>query len=264
MWLDGQKTLKQRLHDGKILFGTFFKSSDPCLAEMLGFAGLDFIIIDAEHSVYSYGEMQHIVRIANGTGMNAVVRTPSGLPEHILHACDMGAQGVQVPNLKNMEEVKAVVDNMRFYPAGHRGFGQTTRAARYSFCDKKQFLEYSNNELLCVIMAENLEMVGHLEELCNTPYVDVVFIGPSDLSQALGKPGQTSAPEVLDLAEKVAKTVLASGKKAGMYCATLQDVSRAISWGIQYIAYSSELSLIANCFKDNLGKLQSLRSSLKL
>ena len=80
MIIPGKKTLKKRMEAGEILFGTFFKFNNAQLIEMLGYAGFDFIIIDGEHSAYSYSEMQDSVRVANGVGMSAVVRSPSGLP----------------------------------------------------------------------------------------------------------------------------------------------------------------------------------------
>ena len=219
----------------------------------------DFIIVDGEHSTYSYSEMQDTVRVANGVGMSAVVRVPSGLPEHVLHAADLGAQGVQVPSLCTVADAEAVVDNLRFYPLGHRGFGLTTRAAKYTFCDSQEFMDYSNNELLCVIMVEKLEMIEQLDALCDIPSVDVLFIGPGDLSQEVGKPGQTGCQEVLDLAKRITDKGLERGKKVGMFCSTLQDVERAVGWGIQYIAYSAELNMIAQKFRETMEALQAIK-----
>jgi 4-hydroxy-2-oxoheptanedioate aldolase len=260
MILPGKESLKKRLDKGEILFGTFYKFNNAHLTEMLGLSGFDFIIVDAEHSTFSYSEMQDTVRVANGVGMSAVIRVPSGLEEHILHACDLGAQGVQVPSLRNVDDVRGVVDNMRYYPIGHRGFGLTTRAARYTFCDSQEFLDYSNNELLCVVMVETAQMLEQLEELCTVPHVDVLFIGPGDLSQVVGKPGQTSCPEVLEIAKRITDTGLAHGKTLGMYCATMSDVERAIGWGIQYIGFSAELNMIANKFKEVISSLHDMRA----
>jgi 4-hydroxy-2-oxoheptanedioate aldolase len=259
MIINGKESLKKRLDKGEVLFGTFYKFNNAHLTEMLGLAGFDFIIVDGEHSTFSYSEMQDTVRVANGVGMSAVVRVPSGLEEHILHACDLGAQGVQVPSLRDVDDVRRVVDNMRYFPVGHRGFGLTTRAARYTFCDSQEFLDYSNNELLCVIMVETAQMLEQLDELCEVPHTDVIFIGPGDLSQVVGKPGQTSCPEVLEIAKKITDTALNHGKTVGMYCAALADVERAIGWGIQYIGFSAELNMIASKFKEVVSSLHGLR-----
>lgn len=258
MKLEDKISLKKRLDAGEVVFGTFYKFNNPQLTEMLGYAGFDFIIVDGEHSTYSYSEMQDMTRIANGVGMHAVIRVPSGLPEHVLHACDLGSQGVMVPGLTKPSDAADVIDNMRFYPVGHRGFGLTTRAAKYSFCDNQEFMDWSNSELLSVIMVEKLEMIAHLDELCTLPTLDVLFIGPGDLSQEVGKPGQTSCPEVLELAKKITDTALGHRKAVGMYCATIADVKRAVDWGIQFIAYSAELNMIANAFKNNIKELHTL------
>lgn len=261
MKLEGKISLKKRLDAGEVVFGTFYKFNNPQLTEMLGYAGFDFIIVDGEHSTYSYSEMQDTVRIANGVGMNAVIRVPSGLPEHVLHACDLGSQGIMVPGLTKVNEAASVIDNMRFFPVGHRGFGLTTRAARYSFCDNQEFMEWSNSELLSVIMVEKLDMIAHLEKLCAIPTLDVLFIGPGDLSQEVGKPGQTSCPEVLELAKKITDTALHHHKIVGMYCATLEDVKRAICWGIQFIAYRAELNMIADTFKNSIKELHAIQGT---
>ena len=184
MELIGQKSLKARMEEGDVLFGTFYKFNSPQMTEMLGLAGFDFLLVDGEHSTYSYSEMQDTVRTANGVGMHAVIRVPSGLPEHVLHACDLGAQGVQVPGLHSPEEAAAVTDEMRFYPVGHRGFGLTTRAAKYGFCDGDAFMKWSNNDLLCVVMVETLDMVSRLDELCRNPEIDVLFVGRAACSAA--------------------------------------------------------------------------------
>ena len=263
MQLPGKKSLKRRMDEGEVLFGTFYKFNNAHLTEMLGLSGFDFIIIDGEHSTFSYSEMQDTVRVANGVGMDAVIRIPSGQDEHVLHACDLGAQGVQIPSLRNVEDAYRAADQMRFYPVGHRGFALTTRAARYTFSDPQEFMEYSNKELLCVIMVEQLEMIKQLKELCALPTVDVLFIGPGDLSQAIGKPGQTGCEEVIKLEKEIASTGLAYGKKVGMYCGTMTDVNNAINWGIQYIAFSAELNMIANKFRDTVEALHKVRDQCR-
>jgi 4-hydroxy-2-oxoheptanedioate aldolase len=261
MLLNGKTSLKKRMDAGEIIFGTFYKFNNPHLVEMLGFAGFDFILLDGEHGTYSYSEMQDMTRFANGVGMSSIIRVPSGLPEHVLHVCDLGAQGVQVPNLKTVDDVKKIVDSMRYYPVGHRGFALTTRAGKYSFCDAQEFMKYSNEEVLCVIMVENLKMVAQIDELCEVPYVDVLFIGPGDLSQEVGKPGQTNCPEVLEIAKKINDVGLAAGKKIGILCNTFDEVRMSLDWGMQYIVYCSELSMIANKFKADIKELRQIKSS---
>lgn len=117
-----------------------FKVSSPQLVEMLGYAGMDFIIVEGEHGACSYGEMKNIVRAGNGVGMSAVVRVPNALDQNILHAGDIGAQGMQIPNLHNAAEAAEAVRKMRYYPKGSRDFAMTTRAADYKNSQAQQVL----------------------------------------------------------------------------------------------------------------------------
>lgn len=263
MRLRGQKTLKQRLNEGEIVFGTFYKFNCPQLVEMLALAGMDFIIVDGEHADYSYADMQNMVRVANGAGMNAVVRVPHAAEEHILHAGDMGAQGIQVPNIKSVGEAKRAAENMRYFPEGTRGLGLTTRASGYCFGSNDEYINYVNHELLSVIMVENKEVAEHVEELCAIPQIDVLFIGTGDLSQSLGVTGRTGDPRVQETVKRITETALRCGKKVGIYAGSLADVEHYVQMGIQFFGYSSEMVMIANKFKQELSSLNEIRGGVK-
>ena len=191
MKIPGQKTMKQRFGEGEVLFGTFYKFNCEPIVEMLGMAGMDFIIIDAEHAAYSYWDMENMCRAANGVGMNAVIRVPNSSAEYILHAGDMGAQGIQVPNSKTLEEARAAAESMRYAPFGTRGLGLTTRGSGYclggSYTDSDSYVHYVNNDLLSVIMVENMAMAEQIEALCDIPQADVFFVGTGLESRSLSK-----------------------------------------------------------------------------
>jgi len=259
MRIKGQKTMKQSLLDGEILMGTFVKLNCPQLVEMLGFSGLDFIIIDGKHGAYSYSELQDMVRVANGVSMNAIIRIPSITEESILHSCDMGAQGIQIPNAKTLEEIIFATEHMRYYPFGKMEFALTTRASMYTFCNSIDHFDYVNNELLSVIMIENLEMAGRIKEICQIPQIDVLFIGVENISQSIGKRGQTSDPEVLAIVRGITETAIKNGKHVGVYAGTLEEVKMYANWGIQLIAYISEMVIIASEFKEVCSSLHEIR-----
>ncbi|SMC54330.1 HpcH/HpaI aldolase family protein [Papillibacter cinnamivorans] len=263
MKLRGQKTLKQRLNEGDVVFGTFYKFNCAPLVEMLALAGMDFIIVDGEHADYSYLDMQNMVRTANGCGMHAVVRVPHAAEEHILHAGDMGAQGIQVPNVKTVEEARRAAENMRYAPFGTRGLGLTTRASGYCFGSNDEYIQYVNNDLLSVIMVENKELAERVEELCDIPQLDVLFIGTGDMSQSCGVTGKTGDPKVQDIVRKVTETALRRGKKVGIYAGSTADVEKYIKLGIQYIGYSSEMVMIANKFRQEVQTLHEILDSAR-
>ncbi len=267
MRIPGCKTMKQRLQDGEVLFGTFYKFNCAPVVEMLGLAGMDFIIVDGEHGDYSYRDMQDMCRVANGVGMNAVIRVPSSSAEHILHAGDMGAQGIQVPNAKTVEEARTAAENMRYAPVGTRGLGLTTRASGYclgeDFIDNQDYIHYVNHELLSVIMVENQELANKIDELCEIPQADVFFIGTGDLSQSCGVTGQSGHPKVQELVKHVIETVQAKGKIGGIYAGSIEDAQKYVDMGFQYIGFSSEMNFIAEKFKDVMRGVNKVKASVK-
>ena len=253
------KAMKQRLLDGELLFGTFFKFNVPQLAEMLGYAGMDFIIVDGEHGDCSYSEMQNIVRAANWAGMDAIIRVPNASEQNILHAGDMGAQGIQVPNLNSAAEAADAVKKMRYYPSGNRGFAMTTRAARYTFSVKDQYINYTNHELLSVIMVENQEMAAQVPELCKNPDIDVLFIGTSDLSQALGIPGQPKHEKVQALARKIISETIQGGKIPGIIAGDLEEAQVYVNLGVKYLAYGADINMIAAKLREVVQDLHKIQ-----
>ena len=261
--LSARKSIKKRLIEGDVVIGTFVKFNSPAIVEMLGYSGFDFIIVDAEHSSFTYPEIENIIRAANGTEMDAVIRIPSYAGEHVLHAADLGAQGVQIPSVETLAQAESAVKELRYYPNGNRGFALTQRAAKYTFMSKDEYFEFAEDNVLSVVHVENLEMAAKVEELCKIPQIDVLFIGPGDLSQATGHPGELDHPEVEALVEKITATALAHGKIVGIFCGNKAAVDKYVKMGIQYIAFGSDLTMIAAKLKEQAKEVQIMKQIQK-
>ena len=170
-----------------------------------------------------------------------------------------GAQGVQIPSVATVEQAEEAVRELRYYPNGNRGFSLAQRAAKYTFMTKDEYFNASEEDVLSVVHVENLEMAAKVEELCKLPQIDVLFIGPGDLSQATGHPGELNHPEVVALFERITKTALANGKVVGVFCGSKADIEKYIKIGIQYFAFGSDLAMIASKFKDVSKDIASVR-----
>jgi 4-hydroxy-2-oxoheptanedioate aldolase len=243
--------LKQKLHNGQVVFGTFLKLNCASLVEMFGYAGFDFIIIDNEHANFSYSEMENLIRAADGVNLHTIIRLPSGTEEHIAHALDSGASGVQIPGLTNVEQVKLAMPATKYYPLGRRGMNFTQRAANYGYMDKNAYFKSANEDTLVVVHVENKEMVDQIDELCQVPEVDILFAGPGDLSQSVGKPGQVNAPEVVALVEKIFTTAAKYNKHVGMWVGNEADAEKYIKMGAQYITYLNDISMVNSTLRES-------------
>ncbi len=239
-----QRDIKAALKQGEVLIGTFFRLPSPDLVEIFGEAGFDFIIIDQEHGSVSTETVSGLVRACDLVGMAALVRIPDNLPWMFQHALDVGALGVQVPQVKTVADAERAVQAAKFAPDGNRGVCRNVRAARYSARDRYAYLGGSNRDTLVVIQIESKAGVDNLEGILKVPGLDVVFLGPYDLSQSLGIPGQVDHPLVRSTMDQVVKACRSAGVVAGVYADTVEAIRHWAAMGAQYIAVGVDTAMI--------------------
>lgn len=244
-------SVKDRLKNHETVFGTFYKLNSPIATEMLGWAGFDFIVVDCEHSPIGYESTENIIRTAENVGLSTIVRVPSAAEEHIFHALDSGAVGVQIPNLTSVEQFRESVSACKYFPAGTRGLSRGTRNAMFGLWNEaeKPYVQAANDKSLVVVHIENREMAERVEEICQIPEIDVVFVGPADMSQSLGIPGKSKDPRVVEIALHVIETAERCGKAGGI-AAGKDNMDMYIQHGARYIMYSSDAALFAGALKN--------------
>ena len=252
-----QKDIKSALRQGQILIGSFFRLPSPDLVEIFGEAGFDFIIIDQEHGPFNPDIASNLVRACDLVEMAAIVRIPENLPWLIQLALDIGAIGVQVPQINTGMDAERVVQSSKFAPIGRRGVCRNVRAARYSARDRFDYLEGSNRDTLIVIHIENKLGVENLDEIVNVSEIDVVFLGPYDLSQSLGIPGQVEHELVLSTMEHVVTTCRRNDVAVGVYADSVESVKHWAEMGVQYIAIGVDTALIYNLSKKFVSELRN-------
>jgi 2-keto-3-deoxy-L-rhamnonate aldolase RhmA len=206
-----ENRVKAKLRQGKVAFGTYVGLADPALIEIIGLAGFDAAFIDTEHSAFDHHLVAEMVRIADLIGITALVRVPENNPKVILRYLDMGAHGIQVPHVKDKEGAIAAVKAIRYAPLGERGVAGSTRATRYGAIPLQEHIRTSNTEILLAVMIEDVEALDNIEAIAAVDGVDLLAIGPSDLSQSLGvTDGQD--PKIRGVVEKIAAAVRKVGK----------------------------------------------------
>lgn len=239
-------TVKRKLEAGETVFGSFFKVASPTIAELYGLAGFDFLIVDAEHGCLTHGEIENLIRTCERAGMSSVIRTPDAQEANILHVLDSGASGIQVPSLKNAEDVREVIRKAKYWPLGERGSARACRAAGYGTVP--DFEQRANAETLVSVHVENKEMVEDIEALCAIPELDVLFIGPGDLSASLGHPGNAGHPDVIAAIDRVIE-VAAGRKHIGTVVGSAAQLDSYVARGVHYIAWLSDLGLMRGALK---------------
>lgn len=233
---------RKAIHTGKPVYGPFMKSGDAAFVETTGYAGFEFAILDMEHGPVSLESMQNNIRAAQIAGMLPIVRVRDRMPESVSQALDIGAGGVQIPQITNAEEAREAVRAARYYPEGARGVCRFVRAANYSATERKQYFQ-SANEALLILQLEGKEAVRNLNEILDVKGYDIIFVGPYDLSQSLGVPGDVTNPIVTAQIQLIVKEARFRGIVVGTFLDQLDNLNLWKELGLQYFCYSVDVGI---------------------
>jgi 4-hydroxy-2-oxoheptanedioate aldolase len=229
---------KARLRAGETVYGCFVRYPDAGLAELLALQPFDFLVFDGEHGTLEPRDGEHLARAAELHATTPLVRVPANVPPTILRFLDGGAQGVHVPLVSSVEDAEAAVRAVKYAPRGARGLAGV-RAAQYGQrAPLAEYVEQANEQTLVVLQVETRAGVARAGEIAAVDGVDVVFVGPTDLSQALGVTGDTAHPLALEAYDAVAAAVSGSEAALGVL---VSGESEARAWrerGARYIAFT--------------------------
>lgn len=236
--------LPAMLASGKPLRGIFNGLPSPAIVEMCGYAGFDFIILDNEHGSADLGVTEHMLRAARAAGIAPVVRC---FEADIPRVLDMGASAIQVPMVQDAAHARRLADKMRYPPRGTRGSAFSTRAAGYGAFGGNAHAERSNAGVAFIAMAETPQAIEQIDEIAAVDGVDAVFIGPNDLSHAMGHGANWSAEPVQQAIAHGLKAIAAAGKCPGTIALTPQDEAKYGALGARYFA-NVVTSLVTRAF----------------
>ncbi len=240
--------MKEKLSQNKVVLGPFCKLTDPTIYELVGLAKFDFVIIDMEHGPISYETAQDLIRTCELVGVSPVVRVSKNEEHLILRALDIGAHGVEVPEINTREQAQKLSIAARYYPAGNRGVCRFVRAAEYSGMMKNEYFKFANQNVTTIAHLEGIKGVNNLDDILEVAGIDVIFIGPYDLSQSLGIPGQIHDPVVIETMCTIVEKAKAKGKAVGTFVESPEDAKIWIEKGVTYISYSVDVGLILEKF----------------
>ena len=228
---------KGKIKAGKIAYGVFVNMGCPTIIEIIGLIGFDFAVIDAEHGPMDIETCEHMVRASDNVNITPIIRVAVNIRQNILRYLDIGALGVHIPMVSTKAEAESVVQAIKYPPEGRRGLAGV-RAANYGLTDSLgDYVKEANHETLVIVAVETMQAVDNLKDILSVPGVDIIFIGPTDLSSAMGYPGQVTHPEVQKMIGNLVKEIRAVGKAAGTVAYNLDALKKCQERGFQYIAY---------------------------
>lgn len=250
------RDLKQLLRSGEAVYGPFVRLTTPQAVEIFGHAGFDFCIIDMEHGPHSFETAENLIRAAENTGMIPIIRTSFNTPWMILRGLDIGARGIQVPGIGSAEEALSVVRSARYSPRGDRGVCRAVRSAQYSNIPGDRYFPAAAESVVVIVHIEGASGVENLDEIIAVPGLDVVFLGPYDLSQYLGLTGEVEHPKVVALLKGLIERIREKQLAVGIFTDQAEKASYWRDLGVQYISVGIDTRTLYEAASSVVSKLR--------
>jgi 4-hydroxy-2-oxoheptanedioate aldolase len=248
---DPQRDFPARVRRGDLVIGTFANLGSPVSAEICGAAGFDWVLIDLEHGAGDEARMLGQLQALGSTGAAGLVRVESNDRVRVTSALDAGAHGVMIPRVETASAAGDAARHVRYPPDGDRGVALMNRGTRFG---SRRTEEMAAGRPLVIAQIETSDALDELDDIAGTAGVDVLFLGPSDLTWALGIPGQTADPRYLAAVDKVSAAAAAAGKAAGVLVGSPDQVLLYEDRGYTVIGVSGEIAFLSGAARDALAR----------
>ncbi len=251
-------TFKEKIAAGQKPVGTFCELISENVVEALGYAGLDYVIFDNEHSPIEAETTLSMVRAAEHGGITPLARVRGISRPAILKLLDVGVQGLIVPNVKTVEDVKQLVSWSKYTPIGNRGFSGSRKDGWGFMLDMsvQETMAYFNEQVLLIPQCETTEALGSIEEIAATEGVDGIFVGPYDLSIAMGIPGEFDNPEFVAALSRILKACREAGKFTMIFTANRTAAIKYFKNGFDSVAYSMDAAFLVNACRNEMNAIR--------
>lgn len=246
--------LNQAIREKKCAVGTFLGVSTPSIVEIMGYTGLDFVVIDTEHGPYDNMQVSDLIRAADSKGMSPVVRIADVTHKEIQRAVDNGAEGVIIPCLKSPDDFRRAVDLCKFAPIGNRGFikarGSGFGNEEWAKGSLEEYMRNSNEKVLLLPQCETREALDSIEEIAGINGIDGIFIGPFDLSISMGIPGQFDHPDFRKAIERILHSCKDAGKLCMIFSSSVDEAKAYIERGFDAVANSIDTIMFRQVYQE--------------
>ena len=249
--------LKRRLRAGETVIGPFVIIPSVPLVDTLGYSGMDFCIIDTEHGPISQESATDLVIAAQGVGVAPIIRVGDNDERLILRALDVGSEAVQVPQINDVRDAEAVVHAAKYAPLGERGLSIFTRAGNYFKDGGGDHTNRQNDETMTVVHIEGKRGLDNLESIMTVDGIDVLFLGPYDISQSLGVPGDVRNAVVEGALREATDKARSQGRAVGSYAKDVEMGKWLIDLGIQYISINVDATIYMQACEAIVNDLKS-------
>jgi 2-dehydro-3-deoxyglucarate aldolase/4-hydroxy-2-oxoheptanedioate aldolase len=254
-----ENRLQRVLRDGGVPVGhMIMEFGGRGIAKILEAAGIDFVVVDTEHSGFGLERVADLMAWLKATPITPIVRVQDSLYHLIAPALDAGALGIMAPNVETAEQARRVVSAVKYAPAGRRGVGIGTAHTDYVAVDAARYVREANENTTVICQIESPEGVSNAAEIAATDGVDVLWVGHFDLSQAMGIPGQFQDPGFHQALGRVVRAARENHKAAAIQPASWDQLELWLSMGFNMISWKSDIALYRGALQGDVARVRQL------
>lgn len=245
----------RKIRNGETAFSFKLNLSDARAAEIAAMSGIDCLWTDMEHVPNDYTAIENIIRAAKIFDVDVLTRVKRGSYNDMINPLEADSTGIMIPHLMSLEDAKKVVYYTKFYPIGRRPIDGGNADGNYCLTDANSYMKQANSERFNVVQIEDPEPLKDLDAICELNGIDMIFFGPADFSQGIGKPNDFSNPELIRVKELIAKTARKYGKMAGTVGGT-GNYKQLEDMGYNFINLGADVVALSNYYLDILAKVK--------
>jgi 2-keto-3-deoxy-L-rhamnonate aldolase RhmA len=234
---------KEKLRRGELAVGMMLLGADPHVVGVLAATGYDFVMFDMEHTSLSFERLERLVHAADAAGITPMTRVSSGSRSDILRALETGVRGLMVPMVESTAAAAEAARFARYAPEGERGVYFLGYPSSYGGRTLAEHFAATNDALLLIAQIESAAGAQNAAAIAATPGIDMLFIGPADLSQSLGVPGELEHPRVIEATEGILRAARAAGKWSGVMGLDPDNTARWKDHGAAFVVWHQEMTL---------------------
>ena len=230
------------------MIGIFSKTIDPNLSKIAGLAGLDFIILDMEHGISNLRDIQNHINYSNSLDIKSYVRIESADSKNIHKILELEPNGIMVPNVMDYNHWKEIKRRLYFHPKGDRGICRFVPAANFGNTPSKEYFSKENSKKI-ILQIEGTKSLLDIESFIEDSEIDTIFIGPYDLSQSLGIPGEIDNPLLELKIKEIVKSCNSKKNRVGLFVDNHKQIKKWRNAGINFIACSVDYNIYLEALK---------------
>ena len=247
----------QKIRKNQTVFSLKCCYADPELIEIMGRSRFDCLWICLEHRKLDATLLDCLIRSCRLAGVDALFRVKPGAHSDLLYLLEAGVQGIMIPQVRHLNEIKQVIETIKFQPLGKRGLDMIHADSDFGTIPPVQYIRSANENTFLVVQVETPEVVEHLDDIASLEGVDALFVGPGDLSANLGVIGQDDHPEVQKIIKEVARVCARHDKVAAIPCSP-DRISEYHALGFRFFNTGSDFRFIQNGLKSATDALDSI------